>query len=75
MFDGEGSFDDEPCPACGSENTITYHYDEGFSEVECRACGFSSDREELAELQRFTGELLETEGDPAPPVPFKALKA
>jgi Zn ribbon nucleic-acid-binding protein len=75
MFDAEGSFDDEPCPACGSKNTITYRYEEGFSELECRVCGFRSDQDELSELQRYSGDLLETEHDTPPVVPFKSMKA
>lgn len=75
MFDGEGSFDDHPCPGCGSENTVTYAYNEGFSEIECRRCGYRSDQDELSALQRFDGELLEGDNDEPPPVPLKAMKA
>jgi uncharacterized metal-binding protein (TIGR02443 family) len=75
MFDGEGRFDDEPCPACGSHDTVSYEYQEGFSEVECRACGFRSDQEELSELQRYSGELLESESEEPPLVPFRTIKA
>ena len=75
MFDAEGSFDDEPCPVCGSRDTVTYEYEEGFSELECRLCGFRSDHQELSDLQRFSGDLLESEGHSPPPVPFKSIKA
>lgn len=75
MFDAEGSFDEEPCPACGSHETVTYDYVEGFSELECRVCGFRSDQQELSELQRYSGDLLEDEGASPPPVPFKPIKA
>ena len=75
MFDAEGSFDEEPCPACGSRNTVTYDYEEGFSELECRVCGFRSDQQELSDLQRYSGDLLESEGGTPPPVPFKSIKA
>ncbi|MEX2534684.1 MAG: hypothetical protein WD273_03705 [Trueperaceae bacterium] len=75
MFDAEGSFDDEPCPACGSKNTITYRFDEGFNELECRVCGYRSDQEELSDLQRYSGDLLENEDSVPAPVPFKSIKA
>lgn len=77
MFDATGSFDADICPRCGSDATITYHYEEGFSELECNACGYLSDAEELASLQRFEGELLEDDGEQGNPVPQdgKRIKA
>ncbi len=76
MIDAEGQREDAPCPACGSRDTITYHYVEGFTELECAGCGYRSDAEELEALQRFTGDLLESEqGDDAPPIPMRSLKA
>lgn len=75
MFDAEGRFDDETCPECGSEDTVTYSYSEGFEEVECRSCGYRSDREELSELQRYSGDLLEGKQKSPPAVPFKSIKA
>lgn len=71
-FDAEGVEAGDPCPECGSDATITFHYREGFTELECRACGYRSDAEELAALQRYAGDLLERDDDPAsdtPPVP------
>lgn len=61
MFDATGSSEGQACPRCGSEATITYHYEEGFEELECTACGYVSDAEELAALQRFDGELKEVD--------------
>lgn len=75
MYDAEGSFDGLPCPDCGSRETITYHYREGFEELECRACGFRSDREELSELGRYRGELRERTGADKPLLPLKPLEA
>lgn len=76
MFDAEGQRDETPCPECGSRDTITYHYVEGFSELECQSCGYRSDAEELSALQRFSGDLLESdEGLAPPPVPMRSLKA
>ena len=75
MFDAEGSLDFETCPECGSTDTITYRYREGFDELECTVCGFRSDQEELSELQRYSGDLLEGEEDALPPVPMRSLKA
>lgn len=79
-MDAEGSREQVPCPACGSQDTITFHYVEGFSELECPACGYRSDAEELAALQRYPGDLLEGAADDAtdrlpPPVPVVGLKA
>lgn len=74
MIDAEGSFDEAPCPACGSTNTLTYEYQEGFNELECRSCGYRSDQEELSALQRYSGDLLEADRE-SPPVPFKSMKA
>lgn len=76
-MDAEGRLEHSPCPQCGSHDTITYHYVEGFTELECRACGYRSDAEELSALQRFTGELLESSGGESelPPIPMPAIKA
>lgn len=58
-------------------DTITYSYAEGFEELECHACGYRSDEEELAALQRYSGDLLEgsPEDGRRPRVPFKAIEA
>jgi len=75
--DAEGRLERTPCPECGSQDTITYHYTEGFTELECRACGYRSDAEELSALQRYGGTLLESadgEGE-LPPVPMPTMKA
>lgn len=71
MYDATGSMDAEICPRCGSDATITYHYEEGFDELECSACGFVSDAAEIAALQRYSGDILldeSAEERPAPPV-------
>ncbi len=67
-YDAEGSHDGEQCPRCGSEATITYHFAEGFTELECPECGYVSDSEQLADLQRFGGEILESEDGAGTPV-------
>lgn len=59
VIDVEGHYEQEPCPKCGSTHTISYHYPEGFTELSCRRCGFRSDAEELAALQRYRGDVLE----------------
>lgn len=74
MYDVEGRYDDTPCPRCGSCHTITYHYREGFDELECQACGYLSDHEELSALARFGGRLKEGAA-PALPIPVKKLQA
>ncbi len=87
-MDAEGFREQTPCPNCGSLETITYHYSEGFEELECGNCGYRSDSEALAELQRATGDLLERDGSrlrtgdrdrgpesAGPPVPFRSMKA
>lgn len=75
MYDAEGRYENIPCPRCGSNHTVTYYYTEGFEELECEACGYLSDHEELSELSRFRGELKEREQDELPPIPFKKLEA
>lgn len=74
MFDARGSLDADVCPRCGSEATITYHYEEGFEELECTSCGYVSDAEELAALQRFGGDLLEEAGEQGNPIPQDGKK-
>ncbi len=76
-MDAEGYLEQVPCPVCGSRNTVTYHYAEGFSELECPDCQYRSDADELAKLQHFVGDILEGEGPRSapPPIPVKGLKA
>ena len=76
-MDAEGRRERTACPHCGSRDTITYHYVEGFTELECSACGYRSDAEELSALQRYTGDLLESPGadDDLPPVPMTPIEA
>lgn len=76
-MDAEGRRERSPCPECGSRDTVTYHYLEGFTELECQACGFRSDAEELSALQRYSGDLLESPGKGVdlPPVPMTPIKA
>lgn len=76
MPDAEGVHEAEPCPECGSESTVRYVYAEGFDEWECRACGWRSDAEELASLERFAGDVLQRDADvDPPPLPKKGLEA
>jgi Zn ribbon nucleic-acid-binding protein len=72
-FDAEGEYLGDVCPNCCSSKTITYVYDEGFSELECQNCGHTTESEELSALNRYRGELRE--GEKQPPIPIKKLKA
>lgn len=74
MIDAEGVHAGERCPECGSPDTVTFHYREGFSELECPSCGYRSDAEELTALQRYGGNLLELDRE-TPPLPRKPLEA
>lgn len=76
-MDAEGFHEQTPCPSCGSRRTITFHYREGFEELECESCGYRSDAEEIAALTRYGGEVLEREGSEGDrvPVPIRTLKA
>ena len=73
MFDAEGVELEEACPQCGGRDTVTFIYTEGFSELECRACGFTSEAQDVADLARYRGDLKEA-GD-LPPIPIKKLEA
>ena len=76
MYDAEGSRDGTPCPECGSDETITWRFEEGFDEIECRTCGFRSDAEELDALERQAGDVLrKDDGNDAPPLPKRPLRA
>jgi len=68
MYDATGSYDEEECPRCGNRDTVTWHFADGFEEMECRTCGWVSDAEELAALQRFGGRVLEREDSTGSPV-------
>ncbi len=72
--DAEGNYEGVECPNCGSPDTITYRYMEGFEELECPRCGFRSDQDELAALTRYDNQLLESDDDPAP-VPIRSIEA
>jgi Zn ribbon nucleic-acid-binding protein len=72
-FDAEGQYLGDVCPRCNSTKTITYEYDEGFTELECQTCGYTSESEELSALGRYRGDLRE--GTKQPPIPVKKLKA
>ncbi|HET8985619.1 MAG TPA: hypothetical protein VFN03_07650 [Trueperaceae bacterium] len=86
-MDAEGFNEETPCPECGSINTVTYRYVEGFSELECPTCGYRSDSQELTDLTRYQGSLAERSARPGhpfddrvpaddlPPVPIRAMKA
>jgi uncharacterized metal-binding protein (TIGR02443 family) len=75
VYDAEGSHDGVPCPTCGSEATISWHFAEGFVELECRTCGYRSDAEEIAALERESGELLAGDDPPEAPLPKRPLRA
>lgn len=89
-MDAEGFHEETPCPECGSVTTVTYRYVEGFSELECPSCGYRSDAQELADLTRYQGSVLERRSrhehsfddrvtdratEDLPPVPIRAMKA
>lgn len=77
-MDAEGFHEQIPCPRCGSEQTVSFHYVEGFEELECPRCGYRSDAAEIAALTRFQGNLLEREDeehDDLPPIPIRTMKA
>jgi len=74
-FDAESSHGLEHCPECDSDNTITYHYNEGFTELECLNCGYLSDAEEIAALTRYDGSLIESDKTIKLPMPVKKIKA
>ncbi len=76
-FDAEGVELGEACPQCGDSNTVTYLYNEGFSELECRRCAYTSEAPEIADLARFRGDLKEygTGKNSMPPIPIKKLEA
>ena len=68
MFDAEGRQDGSTCPECGrSDQTIRWHFLEGFDELECKACGYRSDELALQELHREARNTLDREDDVAPP--------
>lgn len=73
MYDAEGVELGEACPQCGGRDTVTFVYTEGFSELECRACGFTSEAPDIADLARYRGDLKEKGA--LPPVPVKKLEA
>lgn len=73
MFDAEGVELGEVCPQCGGSDTVTFLYNEGFAELECRSCGFTSEAPEIADLARYRGDLREA--DALPPIPIKKLEA
>ncbi len=87
MVDAEGRHNGDSCPRCGGVATITYYYDEGFEELECPECGYSSEATELDALARYDSELVEagarhSDARPgagpqpdSPPYPRRSLKA
>ncbi|MDQ3459489.1 MAG: hypothetical protein M3498_09370 [Deinococcota bacterium] len=72
-WDAEGLEQGDICPECGSADTVTYEFSEGYSELECRCCGYATEQSDIAALTRYRGDLLE--GGALPPVPVKKLKA
>lgn len=75
MVDAEGSFDGVPCPDCGSEETISWRFAEGFDELECRTCGFRSDAGAIADLERAAGDVLKGDDEVDVPAPKRPLRA
>ncbi|MEX2501814.1 MAG: YheV family putative metal-binding protein [Trueperaceae bacterium] len=75
MFDAEGSHEGDACPECGDEGTIRWRFEEGFDEIECPACGFRSEADEIAALRDEAGDLLLRDDDAPPPPPGRPLRA
>lgn len=77
MADAEGTFAGDICPECGSLETVTYHYREGYCELECLHCGFNSEPDDVSDFVRDSGALCERERPDrrAMTVPVKRLKA
>lgn len=73
--DAEGSQQGTECPRCGSTDTITFSYSEGFDELECPRCGYTSDEQELDSLTRYASELLEDDVENVPPIPRRSIQA
>ncbi len=78
-FDAEGLELGESCPRCESSDTVTYEYSEGFTELECRHCGYTTEAPEIADLARFSGDLKEQGSErkitDLLPIPIKKLEA
>lgn len=74
-YDAEGRHDSVPCPECGSTRTVSWHYREGFDELECRACGYRSDEEEIEALRREAADVLRGDDDAPFPTPDRPLRA
>lgn len=75
VVDAEGFRDGTECPACGSTDTVTFRYREGFEELECPACGYRSDDQELDDLTRYTADLLEDDSTLELPIPRRSIEA
>lgn len=73
--DAEGFREGVECPNCGSRDTITYRYNEGFDELECPDCGYRSDDQELDSLTRYTADLLEDATTLKLPIPRRSIEA
>lgn len=73
--DAEGLREGTECPDCGSTDTVTFRYQEGFDELECPQCGYRSDDQELDSLTRYTSELLEEDSSLQLPIPRRSIQA
>jgi len=74
-MDAEGFKEGIPCPNCGSKQTITFYFAEGFTELECESCYFRSDWKDAARLQQDLGDLLTSDASINMPGNIKPLKA
>ena len=74
-IDAEGFREGAECPDCGSTDTVTFRYREGFEEVECPNCGYRSDDEELDLLTRYSADLLEDDTTEELPIPRRSIQA
>lgn len=74
-YDAEGFHEGVECPQCGSTDTITFRYYDGFEEHECPACGYHEGAEELDALTRYESPLLERRRLKGVPIPRRSMKA
>ncbi|MFA5550384.1 MAG: YheV family putative metal-binding protein [Trueperaceae bacterium] len=73
--DAEGFREGVECPRCSSTDTVTFRYLEGFDELECSACGYRSDDQELDSLTRYASGLLEEDTETEIPIPRRSIQA
>lgn len=75
MYDAEGSFDGPACPACGATPTVTWRFDDGIDEIECRQCGYHSEGDVAGQLLADAGDVLTSTRTAGVPLRRTALDA